>query len=206
MAQLVAQLNPPAQRPTGKGATQLHIGVLWTHSSNQAHSAGEGVAPAHIDDVVINLAAGILRKLKQLKPVNDADLIVTGKQMAIATLSCDLVAIDQSIRGVVEMSIAESTRHGNRGDRAESLNRLEHRRVREPGNVSNRTELAAPEGMAAGPTTTCSSGAHPAAGKTQPSVATKANLEGTVGQIAEGVPQSDLSGSPACYRFETGGV
>ena len=43
------------------------------------------------------------------------------------------------------MSVAESARHGDRRDRTDSLNRVDNRRVREPGNVSDRTELTVAE-------------------------------------------------------------
>src|SRR5258708_19281407 len=86
--------------------------------------------------------------------------------MAVASLNCDLVAIDQTFARVVEVSVAESTRHSNRGDRTESLHRIEHRCVREAGNVSHRTELTAAELMAAGQTSTPPSRTHPPAGET----------------------------------------
>src|SRR5882762_244930 len=188
MGQFVAQLNPRAQGPICNEAALLDIGVLRTSSGDQAQPAGDGMAPAQIDDVDINLAAGTLGKLKILKSVDNTDLIMTRKQMAVAGLNRDLVAVDESFRGVVEVSVAESTRHSNRGYRTESLNHIEHRRVREPGNVANRTELAAAELVAAGQATTRPSSAHAAGGKIQARVAAKADLEGTVGQIIEGIP------------------
>ncbi len=54
------------------------------------------MAPAQIDDVDIDLAAGLLRKLKQLKSVDYAELIVTGNQMAVSALNRELVAVDQA--------------------------------------------------------------------------------------------------------------
>src|SRR6266849_6561135 len=114
MGELVTQLNPTAYRPMLDVATLLQVGVLRAGAGNEAHPAVERMAPADIDNVVINLAAGILRKLKQLKAVDCADLVVTGKQMAVTTLHRDLVAVDQSCisliresRGIVEMSIDE---------------------------------------------------------------------------------------------------
>src|SRR5258708_25247704 len=104
--------------------------------------------------MVINLAAGILRKLKQLKAVDQSDLIVSGKHMAVASLNCDLVAIDQTLARVVEVSVTESTRHSNRGNRTESLHRIEHRCVCEAGDVSHRTELTAAAVMGAGQSST----------------------------------------------------
>src|SRR6266478_860237 len=148
MGEFVAQLNPCGQRPILRVAASFQFGVFRTSSGNQAQPAGDGTAPAQIDDVVINLPAGILRKLKQLKTVDYADLIVTGKQMAVPALNCDLVAVDQSIRGVEEVGVAESSRHGDGGARIEPLNRIENRRVREPGNVSNGTELTVAEVVA----------------------------------------------------------
>src|ERR1039457_6360025 len=138
------------------------VNLRWSHTisgrmsliagaGNEAHPSADGMAPAQIDDVVINLAAGILRKLKQLKSVDGADLIVAGKQVAVPALNSDLVAVDQKFRVVEEMSVAECTHHGNRGLRIDGLNRIENRRVREPGNVSNSTALPAAEGLAAGP-------------------------------------------------------
>src|SRR5664279_591342 len=97
-------------------ATLLEVGVLRTGSGNHAHPVADGVAPAQIDNVIINLAAGVLRKLKQLKAVDYADLIMMGKQMAVSGLSRDLVAVEQRIGRVVEMSVAESARHGDGGD------------------------------------------------------------------------------------------
>src|SRR5260370_19991845 len=96
-----------------------------------------------IDNVVINRGAGILRKLKQLKGVDGADLVVPGKQVAVTALHRDLVAVDQKRRigAVEEMSVAESTRQGDRAARIESLNGVENRRVRDAGNPSERTPL-----------------------------------------------------------------
>ena len=103
--------------------------------------------------MVIKLAAGIFRKLKQLISVDYADLIVTRNQMAVPGLDRDLVAVEQSIGGVVEMSVAESAGHRDRGNRINGLNRIENRRVREPGNVSDRTKRTAAEEVCAGHTT-----------------------------------------------------
>src|SRR5713226_3412908 len=211
MGELVAQLNPTAYRPMLDVGTLLQICVLRTGSGNEAHPAGDGMAPTQIDNVVINLAAGILRKLKQLKPVDCADLIVPGKQMAVTALHRDLIAVQQAyvswnraFRGVVEMSVAESARHGDRGARIESLNRIKNRRVREPGNVSDRTHLTVE--VHAGQTTIQPCGA-PAAGNTQTRDAPKGtDGEGAVGQVTEGVAQRHLASSPAGDGFKAGGV
>src|SRR5258708_131008 len=122
--------------------------------------------------------------------------------MAVASLNCDLVAIDQTFARVVEVSVAESTRHSNRGDRTESLHRIEHRCVREAGNVSHPTQLTAARLMAAGQTSTRASGPDAAGGETQTWVAPIAHLEGTVGQITEGIPQRHLASSPARHCFQ----
>src|SRR5713101_3415748 len=206
MGELVTQLNPTAYRPMLELATLLQVGVLRTGSGNEAHPAGDGMAPAQINDVVINLAAGILRKLKQLKAVDGADLVVPGKQVAVTALHRDLVAVDQKRRigGVEEMSVAESTRDGDRGARIESLNGVENRRVREPGNVSDRTHLTVEDH--AGQTTIQPCGA-PAAGNTQTRDAPKgADGEGAVGEVTEGVAQRHLASSPAGDGFKAGGV
>src|SRR5260370_37576233 len=92
----VARLNPTTYRPMLELATLLQVGVLRAGAANEAHRARDGMAPAQIDNVVINLAAGILWELKQLKAVDAADLIVTGKQMAVTTLHRDLIAVDQA--------------------------------------------------------------------------------------------------------------
>src|SRR5271157_1652411 len=126
--------------------------------------------------------------------------------MAVPAFQCDLVAVDQNIRGVVEMSVAESSRHGDRGERSESLNRIENRRIREPGNVSHPTELTGAEEVGAGQKP---APPHPCAGpggKTHPREATKAHLEGTVGQVIEGVAQLHLASSPARHGFQAGGL
>src|SRR5260370_30563599 len=130
MGELVAQLNAPAHGPLVEVATLWQVGVLRTGSGNEAHPAGEGVAPAQIDDMVNNLAAGILRELKQLKSVDCADLITTGKETTVSALNRSLVAVEQSMAGVVEMSVAESARHGDGGERIESLDRIEKRAIR----------------------------------------------------------------------------
>src|SRR5258708_6870107 len=122
--------------------------------------------------------------------------------MAVASLNCDLVAIDQTLARVVEVSVTESTRHSNRGNRTESLHRIEHRGVCEAGNVSHRTELTAAELMAAGQTSTRASGTHAAGGETQTWVAPIAHLEGAVGQITEGIPQRHLASSPARHSLQ----
>src|ERR1035437_10941445 len=96
------------------------------------------MAPTHIEDVVINLAASNLRKLKELKAVDCADLVVTGKQMAVSALNHVLVAVEERIRGVVERRVGERARHGEGGARVNRLNRIENRRVGKPGNISDR--------------------------------------------------------------------
>src|SRR5260370_38754860 len=96
MGELVTQLNPTAYRPMLELATLLQVGILRTGAGNEAHPARDGMAPAQIDNVVINLAAGILWELKQLKAVDCADLIVPGKQMAVTTLHRDLIPVDQA--------------------------------------------------------------------------------------------------------------
>src|SRR5260221_12857254 len=101
-----------------------------------------------------------------------------------------------------EGAFADPPRHSNRGDRTESLHRIEHRCVREAGNVSHRTELTAAELMAAGQTSTRASGTDAAGGETQTWVAPIAHLEGTVGQITEGIPQRHLASSPARHCFQ----
>src|SRR5258708_35278296 len=107
--------------------------------------------------------------------------------MAVASLNCDLVAIDQTFARVVEVSVAESTRHSNRGDRTESLHRIEHRCVREAGNVSHRTELTAAELMAAGQTSTRAPGTDAAGGGPQTWAAPLTPLDSTAGQKHEGI-------------------
>src|SRR5208337_874269 len=170
------------------------------------------MAPTHIENVVINLAAADLRKLNQLKSVDCADLIVARKQVAVPALNRDLIAVDQKSRGVardgvvVEMSIAESAGHGERGAWTNRLNYIENRRVRQPGNVSDRTELTLAEEVAARQTTTLLSRAHATQGKTEPRDTAKACLEGTVGQVGEGVAQSSLAGSPARDSFQADGL
>src|SRR5260370_10435759 len=102
------------------------------------------------------------------------------------------------------MSVAESARQGDRGARIESLNRIKNRRVREPGNVSDRTKLTVE--VHAGQTTIQPCGA-PAAGNTQTrdtSIGTDG--EGAVGQVTEGVAQRHLDSSPAGHCFKDGGV
>src|ERR1700690_377254 len=108
------------------------------------------MAPAHIDDVDKDLAARILRKLEQLKSVDDADLIVPVQQMAVPGLYGGLVAVDQNTRGVEEMSVAESARHRDRGNRTDGLYRIDNRRVRDPGSVSHRTVQTAAKEVGAG--------------------------------------------------------
>src|SRR6266849_931497 len=166
MGKFVAQLNACGQRPSRQVAASFQVGVLGTGSDNQAQPAGDGMAPAQIDDVVINLPAGILRKLKQLKTVDYPELIVTGKQMAVSALNCDLVAVDQSIGGVEKMSVAESASHGDRGARIETLHRIENHGVRKPGNVPNGTELTVAEVMATRQTPPLASVAQAAGGQT----------------------------------------
>src|SRR5208282_713049 len=80
MGKFVAQLDSCAQRPTRQVTPDFHFCVLRTGSGDEAHPAADGMAPAHIEDVVIDLPAGYLRKLKQLKSVDSADLIMAGKQ------------------------------------------------------------------------------------------------------------------------------
>src|SRR5450759_3012086 len=156
------------------------------------------MAPTDIEDVVINLAARNLRKLKELKAVDCADLIVTGKQMAVSALNRDLVAVEERIGGVVEMRVGEGARHGEGRDRVNRLNRIENRRVGKPGNISDRTLHAVAEaGQTAGDT---------GVGAAQPWVAAIAALEGTVGQVAERVAQRDLAGPPARDRLEASRV
>ncbi len=93
---------------------------------------------------------------------------------------------------------------GDRGARIESLNRIKNRRVREPGNVSDRTHLTVE--VHAGQTTIQPCGA-PAAGNTQTRDAPKgADGEGAVGEVTEGVAQRHLASSPAGDGFKAGGV
>src|SRR5271155_3267123 len=102
-------------------ASVFQIGVLWTNSSNKAQPPGNGMAPADIDDVVVDLAAASLRELEKLESVNHADLIVTVHQMGVAALDRDLVAVNQTsiagyraTGGVVKMSVTESACHSDR--------------------------------------------------------------------------------------------
>src|ERR1035437_6842849 len=128
------------------------------------------MAPTHIEDVVINLAASNLRKLKELKAVDCADLIVTGKQMAVSALNHVLVAVEERISGVVEMRVGERARHREGGARVNRLNPSENGRVGKRGNLSARPIRA---GAEAGQTA-----AGPGVGDTHPWVATIAALEG----------------------------
>src|SRR5277367_5491902 len=132
VAQLVVQLDPRAQRPVAGVTALFQFDVLWTSASNQPHPAVDGMAVAQIENIDVNLAAGELRELKKLKSVDRPDLIVTPQQMAISALDGQLVAVDQSVRGVKEMSVAESARHRDRGDRTDGLHTVEYRCVREP--------------------------------------------------------------------------
>ena len=101
--------------------------------------------------------------------------------MAVPGLNRDLVAVEQSIGGVVEMRVAESDRRSDRGNRIDGLHRIENRRVREPGNVSNRPQLTAAEEVCAGHTTPQRSSTA-TGGKTESRDAAKgANGEGSVG-------------------------
>src|ERR1035437_10327202 len=156
------------------------------------------MAPTHIEDVVINLAASNLRKLKELKAVDCADLIVTGKQMAVSALNHVLVAVEERISGVVEMRVGERARHGEGGARVNRLNRIENRRVGKPGNISDRTLRAVAE---AGQTA-----ADTGVDDTQPWVATIAALEGTVGPVDEEVAQRGLASPPAGDGLEASRV
>src|SRR5260370_14180471 len=102
------------------------------------------------------------------------------------------------------MSVAESARQGDRGARIESLNRIKNRRVREPGNVSDRTKLTVE--VHAGQTTIQPCGA-PAAGNTQTRDTSICTVgEGAVGQVTEGVAQRHLASSPAGHGFKARGV
>src|SRR5208337_3224854 len=161
------------------------------------------MAPTHIDDVGINLTASNLGKLKQLEAVDYADLIVSGKQMAVSALNDVLVAVEVRIGGVIEMRVDEAARHREGGDRSDRLYRVENRRVREPGNISDRAELTTE--MKAGQPSTQPSGAA-TAGETQTWVAAIADGEGTVGQVAEGVAQRRLAGPPARNGFQASGM
>src|ERR1700674_1856008 len=117
MRKFVVQQDARAERPTIGVAILFYDGVLRTGSGSQAHPAGDVMLPPHIDDVVIKLAARIFRKLKQLISVDYADLIVPRNQMAVPGLNRDLVTVEQSIGRVVKMSVAESPRRRNRGNR-----------------------------------------------------------------------------------------
>src|ERR1035441_8656195 len=152
------------------------------------------MAPTHIEDVVINLAASNLRKLKELKAVACAVLVWREKEMAVPALTRVLVAVEEGIGGVEEMRVGEGARHGEGGARVNRLNRIENRRVGKPGNISDRTLRAVAEaGQPAADT---------GVGDTQPWVATIAVLEGTVGQVAERVVQRGLARPPARDRLE----
>src|ERR1700694_1473314 len=126
--------------------------------------------------------------------------------MAVPGLNRDLVAVEQSMGGVVEMRVAESDRRSEGGNRIEGLHRIENRRVREPGNVSDRTERTAAKQMCAGHTTPQRSSAA-TGGKAESRDAAKgANGEGTVGQVGKGIAQRDLTSSPARHRLQPGGL
>src|ERR1700704_1518071 len=104
------------------------------------------------------------------------------------------------------MSVAESDRRSERGDRIDGLNRIQNRRVREPGNVSARTELTAAEEVRTGQTAIQPSRAATGGETESWDTAKGANGEGTVGQVGEGVAQRDLTSSPARHRLQSGGL
>ena len=149
----VAQLNPSAHRPMLHVTADFQFGVLRTDPGNEAQLARNRMAVANIDDIDINLAARGLRKLKKLKGVNDTDLIATPHHVAIPALEGEFVAIDQSIRRIVKVCVAETDCHCDRGKLIDRLHAVENRGVCESGNVSDRTELAAAKEMGTGQTT-----------------------------------------------------
>ena len=63
--------------------------------------------------------------------------------MTVPAFDGDLIAVNQSMRRVGEVRIAEPPGDGNGGARIDSLNRIHYRHVREPGDVANGTELTA---------------------------------------------------------------
>src|SRR5271166_4181851 len=196
----------------GGRATLFEVGVLRADSGNEAQPAADGMAPADIEDVAVNVATSVFRELKALKTVNCSKLIAPGNQMGIAPLKCNLVAVDQTytlrngaLGGIIEMSVAVSARDGNRGARIDRLNHIEKRGVREAGDVSDRPQLTAAN--EAGQSTTLRSDAHGTARETQARGATiRADEKGTVGQIAEGVADRDLAGSPPGHALQADGL
>src|SRR5271168_1701086 len=142
MAELVAELGARADRPILKIPTSFKFGVLRTDSSNKAQFAGDVMAVAEINDVNINLAAGDLRKLKQLESVDRANLIVPVQKAGIPTLYGEFVAVYESIRRVVVMGVAESACNRKCGDRIDRMHSIENGRVREPWNIANPNRLA----------------------------------------------------------------
>src|ERR1039457_2310493 len=85
--------------------------------------------------------------------------------MAISRLSRDLIAVNQAgvqwiraLRGIVEMSIAESAGHGDRRARIDGLDRIQDGGIREPRNGSDRPELTGAEALRSGRTASLFSG------------------------------------------------
>src|SRR5579862_428420 len=201
MRELVMQLNASTQRPVSERSAHLEVGILRTSADDKTHPPGDSVAPTDVEHVVVNLTTGILRKLEQLKGVDHADLIATGNQMAIASLSRHLVAVGQKICRVVEMSVAEPARDGDSRHRADRLHDVEHRGIGKPRNVSDAGTAAAKLVSTRNTSTeTTDSGR-----QSQPRDAAKgSDFERTVGQVVEGIAQSRLSGSPAGDGVEAG--
>src|SRR5271165_2129938 len=172
----------------GEVPVYFSFGVLRPKPYNQAQPAADGMAPTHVQDVVIDLAASTLRKLHELKTVEHANLIVPCQQMAIPALDGHLIAIDQAgvtfraLRGIVEMSVAESAGHGDRGARIDGLDRIQDGRIGESGNVSDRSKLTRAEALRARQAASLFSGAEAPGRQTESGDATKgADLKGTVG-------------------------
>src|ERR1700731_141657 len=124
--------------------------------------------------------------------------------MAVATSNGDLIAVDQRVRRVVKMSIAEPACEGDGGSRIHGLNCVHNCRICQPGNVPNGAELIVAKTAArhAAALQTHAAGSQPESGY----AAVGSNLEGTVGYVAERIGQGSLSSTPSGHGFQTGSL
>src|SRR5882672_6492134 len=131
------------RRPAGHAAQYwiLNDNVLRADACHQAHPSADRVTPANIENLAVNLAAGVLGKAESLEPIHHSHLIPAAQHVTESGLRHDLVAVDQLVRIIEEMGIAKAGSEGNREAWCQALHDICKSTVRESRSKSDGAEF-----------------------------------------------------------------
>src|ERR1017187_1724102 len=126
--QPVLQNRSSCGGPTRRAVSKRpQVGVLRPHSPDETHPAAEGVAPAYVHNVVVDLATRDVRKTKYLKGLDERNLIVPVDEVTVPGFNRGLVTVQQTVGVVKNVRIAECSDYREGRSWGDGLHHVEDR-------------------------------------------------------------------------------